>query len=108
MAKPKNDDTVKMISILSYIGFLWILGFFIEKENKYVKFHMNQGIILFFIEIVLGFLSSIFMVVPLLGKIFASAVGLICLIYMLLGILNAAQGKKEELPIIGNLFTFID
>ena len=41
-----NNSTVKLITILDYIGILFILGFFVEKDNEDVKFHTNQGIIL--------------------------------------------------------------
>ena len=32
--------------VLSYIYILWIIGFVSDKNNKIVKFHVNQGIIL--------------------------------------------------------------
>jgi len=38
-----NNSTVKLITILDYIGILFILGFFVEKDNEDVKFHTNQG-----------------------------------------------------------------
>ena len=38
----QNNSTAKVISILDYIGILWILGLFIEKDDPDVKFHTNQ------------------------------------------------------------------
>ena len=29
----ENNSTAKVITILDYIGFLWILGLFVEKNN---------------------------------------------------------------------------
>lgn len=55
-----NNSTVKLITILDYIGILFILGFFVEKDNEDVKFHTNQGIILciFDIAVSIGRLHS--------------------------------------------------
>ena len=78
----QNNSTAKVISILDYIGILWILGLFIEKDDPDVKFHTNQGLILFLLEVVTG-VFSVLSVIPILGIVFTLAGGLlgICLLY---------------------------
>lgn len=108
-----NNSTAKVITILDYIGVFCLLGLFIEKNNEDVRFHTNQGLILLILEIlvggvtaVLGFLRFIPIVGWILGLV-SSILWLICLLFAILGIVNAAQGQRRPLPIIGGLFTFI-
>ena len=97
----QNNSTAKVISILDYIGILWILGLFIEKDDPDVKFHTNQGLILFLLEVVTG-VFSVLSVIPILGIVFTLAgglLGIVCLVLAILGIVNAAQGLQKPLPV---------
>lgn len=112
-----EDKNVRLYSILSYVGFLWIIGVLVkEKDNKTLKFHVGQGIILsilwfaigtfgkvvsFFVDLidfidfpfgVIGSIASLIIMIPLF--IFA-------FVLMIIGIMNANNGKEEELPVIG-------
>lgn len=112
-----EDKNVRLYSILSYVGFLWIIGVLVkEKDNKTLKFHVGQGIILsilwfaigtfgkvlsFFVDLidfidfpfgVIGSIASLIIMIPLF--IFA-------FVLMIIGIINANNGKEEELPVIG-------
>lgn len=105
----QNNSTAKVISILDYIGILWILGLFIEKDDPDVKFHTNQGLILFLLEVVTG-VFSVLSVIPILGIVFTLAgglLGIVCLVLAILGIVNAAQGLQKPARSIGTLFSFI-
>ena len=104
----ENNSTAKVITILDYIGFLWILGLFVEKNNEDVKFHTNQGLILFLCEIIFAvanmILSAIFAFLGplvLLWTLVAALVNIAFLVLLILGIVNAAQGMAKELPLIG-------
>lgn len=62
--------------VLSYIYILWIIGFLSDKNNKIVKFHVNQGIILstvsLFSLIIINILSScLYSIAPILASISA-------------------------------------
>lgn len=119
-----NDE--KAFSILSYIGILWLVGLLADKENPRVVFHVNQGIILSIFEFALTF--SLGIVNAALQSAFGfafSGIGVLswtgtaisgvlsftgwCLIvaYIIIGVVHAAQGKQEPLPLIGTLFTVI-
>ena len=105
----QNNSTAKVISILDYIGILWILGLFIEKDDPDVKFHTNQGLILFLLEVVTGVFTAL-SVIPFVGFLFTiigSILGIISLVLAILGIVNAAQGQQKPLPVIGTMFNFI-
>ena len=87
----------KVVALLSYIGILFLVPLLAAKESKYAQFHANQGLVLFIANLILGVAAAI----PVLGWI-VSAVGYIfTFVCMILGIVNAAQGKAKELPYIG-------
>ncbi len=98
-------------AIISYIGFLFLIPILIKvhKKSEYVLFHVNEGFNLFalelFIFIVLGLLSSIFVKVTYSYPMWLSVVNFVLyatvVILMLLGIVNAVNGKSKTLPIIG-------
>ena len=105
----ENNSTAKVITILDYIGFLWILGLFVEKNNEDVKFHTNQGLTLFLLEVVTGVFTAL-AVIPFVGFLFTiigGILGIVCLVLAILGIVNAAQGQQKPLPVIGTMFSFI-
>ena len=106
----ENNSTAKVITILDYIGFLWILGLFVEKNNEDVKIHTNQGLILFIYNVIAGVLNAALSWIPLVGWIFGVCCWILTVlgvVMMILGIVNAAQGQRKPLPFIGNLLQVI-
>ena len=103
-----DNSTVRVITILDYLGFLCLLGLFIEKDNEDVRFHTNQGLILFLLEIAVGIVGALLSgLLGLVGSLLSSLLSLACLVLAILGIINAVNGQRRPLPIIGALFTFI-
>ncbi|MCL2300299.1 MAG: zinc ribbon domain-containing protein [Firmicutes bacterium] len=108
-AKDAQDN--KLMGILSYLGFLWLVPIFAAKESKFAKFHANQGLVLFILEvaygIVNGILSAIFYAISWrLGSIMGTILGLVYIgiaVLAILGIVNAVKGEKKELPLIGKI-----
>ena len=105
----QNDQSNTILfSILSYIGILWLIPLLVEKNDKVVRFHVNQGIVLFIFDIIgsiaVDILSAIFVFIPVisfLGVVIASLFGILCFILMIIGIVNAANKSEKPLPIIG-------
>lgn len=94
----------KVMALLSYLWILFLVPLFAAKDSKFARFHANQGIILAIIETVVSILFGILGNIPFIGWIFSILSGLfdlVCLIFVFLGIYNAATGKAKELPIIG-------
>lgn len=87
----QNDQSNTILfSILSYIGILWLIPLLVEKNDKVVRFHVNQGIVLFIFDIIgsiaVGILSAIFVFIPVisfLGVVIASLFGILCFILMI-------------------------
>ena len=103
----ENNGTAKAISALSYVGIFWVLGLFVEKDHPDVKFHTNQGLVLFILEVMCGGVSFVLRVLPFVGWLLSGLVstvlGLLCTAFMILGIINAVQGQRKPLPLIGSL-----
>lgn len=97
----------KVLAIFSYISFLFIIPLIAAPNSKFARFHANQGILLFIVEILYGIAAGIISVMfKVLHLGFLSAIlnlfGLVFLALMIIGILNVVNGKAKELPVIGN------
>ena len=72
----------------------------LEKNNKFVKFHAMQSIILFLgVTVVV----VIFMWIPFFGWIIDSLIGLLAVILWIVLMIKAYQGEKFKLPIVGDI-----
>lgn len=99
----------KVMSGLSYI--LFFLPLLVCPNSKYGKFHANQSLVLLITaicgNIAISILTSIFtsisfalgLLTTFLGLIF----GIIILVFLIWGLVNAFNGKAKELPVIGKV-----
>lgn len=90
----------KVMAVLSYLGCLMLIPLFAGRKNKFSKFHLNQGLVLFVTNVLL---SVIVNCIPKIGSILAVFVSIVMLIFEIIGIVNAATGKVKELPLIGKI-----
>lgn len=94
----------KIMGILAYISWLVLIPLFGARESGFARFHCNQGVVLAIAEVIAAAVLGILDGLPLIGWIFSiagSLLGVFCLLFAVLGIINAANGKAKELPIIG-------
>ena len=99
------------MGILAYIGFLVLVPILAEKQNPFVRYHANQGLVLFLGEILYALLHRVLVRVFLvtifpLGvvlNIVLSIASLVFVAYMVIGIVNVCNGKAKELPVIGGI-----
>lgn len=100
---PEDIEKNKTLSIFSYFSWLVIIPLVAAKDSKFARFHANQGLVLAIAEtilaIVIGFLGDI----PFVGAILRGLLSIASLVYLVLGIVNAVNGKAKELPIIGKI-----
>jgi len=120
----------KIAAAISYIWIVGLIFFFMEKENKFVRFHAMQSILFGIANTVimtlLAIVATILTVVFTLGAAAAASAGssglgaivglfvwLIWILFWVLAMLflvglifaaiKAYQGQKFKLPIIGNI-----
>lgn len=101
----------KVFAILSYIGFLSLISYFAApKTSRYARFHAVQGLNLFIMECIVSVTGTIlngafFWAWPI-RAIVSGSIGLLgvgLLVLSILGIVKAANGAMEELPVIGQI-----
>jgi uncharacterized membrane protein len=86
------------MAILAYLGILIIIPFLTDaKKDPFVKFHLKQGLVLIIAWIIISALKSI----PL-GFTINWILWILLVIFMLIGVINAANGREKELPLIGH------
>ena len=109
MYDTQDIQTNKVWAALSYVGILFILPLLVNGgQSRYAKYHANQGFILFLANIVVGIASAILGKSPVLGAVLSAVLSLASLALMIIGIINAANGKAKQLPLIGGLFHVFD
>ncbi len=110
-------SNVKIYKVLSYFGILWLIGLLCnEKENKELRFHVGQGMLVTILIIAIEIINSL-----IIANVFVttrnlfyeytttSAFGftvmyllrLIPTVLAVIGIINAFKDEQKELPVIG-------
>ena len=106
----KSDG--KIMAVLAYLGILVFIPMFVSKQNKFVMFHVEQGLALFICSIVIYIVASIIdsvlysvvdITIPCFGGIVGGLLRLGIFILMIMGIINAVQGKVQKLPVVGDI-----
>lgn len=101
----------KGMAVLAYLGILVLVPLFAANNSPYARYHANQGLVLLIVDIVLmiaaAILSAIFLAISwrlyFLSTLLWLVASIIMLVFVILGIINAASGKAKELPIIGKI-----
>lgn len=84
-----------------FFGFITGLVFyFVEKKNKFVRFHAMQSIVVFGSFFVA---NLVLLVVPVLGVIIGGLLSLLSLVLWILLMIKAYQGEMFKLPIAGDI-----
>lgn len=103
----------KVVCAISYISILFFLPLVACPNSKFGKFHANQALILLIASAIIGTVGTICngviefipFIPDFIRGISAALIGLITgigpLAGMVFGIVNAAEGKAKELPLIG-------
>jgi len=105
------------MAIIAYFIFFIPLIVGVHKISPFAKYHTNQGTILFIFYAAWGVVYGILMIIisailftspgafvlrGILSAIFG-LLWLVPLVLLILGVVNAASGKCEPLPVIGNI-----
>lgn len=103
---PADVEKNRVMAILAYFSWLVLIPLIAANDSRFARFHCNQGIVLAIIEIVIWAIFGALSFIPLVGWIFIvinSVLSLGCFALAVIGIINAANGKAKELPLIGHI-----
>lgn len=98
----KDAEANKPIAIIGYIlPFLFFVPLISEAKNsKFAMFHANQQLILLIAAVAVNVVGTL---IPILGWFIILPFGTIFLfVIAILGIINAAKGEMNKLPLIGD------
>lgn len=96
----------KVYAIVGYIGILFLVPLLAAPNSRYARYHANQGIVLFIATVVVTGAFAVLGHIPVLGRVLGlvgSVAWIVSLVFMILGIVNAASGKCKPLPLIGGV-----
>jgi uncharacterized membrane protein len=89
--KKSVSQDEKIWGALSYFWIFSIIALALKKNNSFIKFHANQGVLLF--------LLSFVVIIPMLGWL---VLLLICIL-AIIALIKAYNGEKWELPILSGV-----
>lgn len=99
----KDVEENKGMAVLSYVWLLFLIPLLGKKDSPYAQFHARQGMALFVIWLIAQLLWVVFWI-PVIGQLLMIAVYVFMIYLFIKGIMNALNGKTEELPYVGSWF----
>ena len=98
MFEAEDIERTRILAALCYVSFvLIIIALLLEPNSKFLRYHINQSILISVFGIVIGIVA----IVPILGWI-ASVVGAImAVVFTIMGIVRSLKGHAIDLPIVG-------
>ncbi|MEK7591635.1 MAG: hypothetical protein AAB489_05540 [Patescibacteria group bacterium] len=91
--RPERDvEENKDIAAFSYLWVMSVVVWFLKKDSPFVRFHSRQAIVLFV-------LSVIIWIIPV--EFVSRLLEIVILAGMVIGFLNAAQGQRKDIPLVG-------
>ncbi len=109
----KSNDTSNdtLMGVLAYIGILCLIPLLAAKDSEFAQFHAKQGLNLFLLEVGVAVLSWVLGFMSIVGGLaflglMTMAIWLVQIgffVLSIIGIVNALNGKKEPLPVIGGI-----
>ncbi|SEW51826.1 import component protein [Chitinophaga arvensicola] len=99
-----DKKTLAIVSYISLIG--WLIAYF-QFKNKardpFVSYHLKQSLGIAIISTILGIVISIVVrMIPALSVVVYANIAILAL--WIPGIINAANGQKKPVPVVGSLF----
>lgn len=91
----------RVFGMLCYFGFLWLIPLFAGGKSKFVRFHLNQGLILIICDIITSMLATICNKIGMNFGGYVSLFNIVWFVFTIIGCVNALKGEKKELPVIG-------
>ena len=88
----------RITAVMASVPFLCFAPLLKMRDDPYVYFHARQGLVLFFLEIIVFVFSF-----PHLAQLFWTVMIICCIGAAVAGVMFAMQGRAHKLPLIGDL-----
>ena len=93
----KDMQEDRLLAAVGYLGIFCLIPLLLKKDSAFAQHHGRQGLVLLITWIVLWAGN----IIPLLGQIVWMLGSIVLIILVLLGMVNALQGKLWEMPVLG-------
>jgi len=99
-----DGKTVAIISYLTFIG--WVIAFVMNSNNKsqVATYHIRQSLFIMLAAFLLYVVQTMLSFIPYLGwvvSLLLVPVGLVLLVFWIMGLIYAINGKEKPIPFIG-------
>ncbi|MEK7774333.1 MAG: hypothetical protein AAB305_00410 [Candidatus Zixiibacteriota bacterium] len=91
-------EDVRLASVMCYVPLLCFVPLLNMRDNKEIRFHARQGVILFIIEIV-----AVLFLVDWVSRFVFKGILILAAILSATAIYSTLQGRRFRLPIIGDI-----
>lgn len=108
----ENNQNIRFLSAISYIGVLFVIGHFaVERSNPDLRFHKYQGGVLFCVfgllymmNALLSFLLSFIPPIQIiLSFLISIAITVSYILLTIMGIVSAVKFEQNVLPVVGKM-----
>ncbi len=96
----------KVTGIVGYITWIGLIVAFCAGDKEGAKFHLNQSLVLWLAEIVVGLIATVGGYIPVVGLIISLIAGicqLVLAVFWVMGLINAIKEEEKPLPLIGGI-----
>lgn len=93
----------KVTGIISYLSLVGWLIAYLAGDKEGAKFHLNQSLVVMIASIILQVFGFALGYIPIIGGIIRWALGIVMVVFWILGLIYACQDKEQELPVIGSI-----
>jgi uncharacterized membrane protein len=100
---PNDIQQNKGLAWLAYLGLFFLVPLLAKPESRFCRAHTNQGILLVLAWVACFIFTVIISIIPFIGWIIGILLVLALLVYNIIKIVEALQGKYSELLVVGKI-----
>lgn len=95
---PNNlSSEERLFAAIGYLGILCLVPLLLKKKSAFAQHHGKQGLMILLVWLGLW----VGMIVPILGQIVWTLGSIVLVIFIILGMLHAFQGRMWDMPVLG-------
>lgn len=95
-----DKKTTGIVAYITLIG--WIIAI-CAGDKEGAKFHLNQALVIWISNIVVGIASAILAFIPIVGGIVSFAAGIFVFVCWVMGLIAAINEEEKPVPLIGGI-----
>lgn len=99
-----EDRTVAILSYITIIGFIIAIVMHSSKKTQLGAFHLRQVLGLFITGVAFGLCAIVLAFIPILGWLAIMAGWLTLLVFVIIGLIAAANGQQKPVPLLGEKY----